>query len=720
MFKFLFAILTSVVLVFFLPNLNAEDSDKSDAESGEWVTDVEPGIKRYGKMPKFAKVGHSNSFDVSPDGQTIAFASGAVKFWDIEKEKVRETIGDAQTNFIEYSPDGMRLYSVGWGGQQHLAKVYNAITGEEELVIKQKSNEKPQEQEVSGEPGTLAAPVSSDFHPQGLAVSSEDDRIAIYSGQRVIVFDSQSGEQLADFKTDNYVQKYVFIKDGSQLLASNGTIYSPETGEKIGSLPKRIFGQWMQVVTVNPKNTNQVIGAQWNKGVIVFDLEEEEQTELEVDGGARHFTQLAVSGNGKLLAAASQTVNQLGKQTSKKVIYVWDLESGEIKNKLEHTYQHLAFLRFSSTGDFLYSKSHNEFGVTEWDLSKKFSKLDRKGHTSPIHQLRFDADGESVFTSSYDGGAIVFDLESGEPFKKLKVPQVNHVTSNRDGQYFVTASSYQKMAIYDCKNDRTKNVNVKSFRRPSVVTRFSRMLTGKQDGGNSYENYAISHVCVADDDEHIWLASRGQRHFRVERFTMPGGKSVERFKFKMEDYWDFPEQTDSNGSIVVGYSQLQWQPQTVAVSDNGELVAIVNDQKGVFVIDVQTGELVHDFGKIGGNYSSRLFFTKGGTNLLVYAKGVLKSFDARSGEQVGTAVKVGHEHGNLVVSMCNDSSRMAFMSHDKKMKVRVLDVNSMEEVFARTVKEHHNGIAISNDGRKLAVAKSNCQFEVWDLDAIEK
>ena len=718
----------SIFLVLLGQWLPAEDS-KDASEKGEWVSEIEPGIKRYGIVPKFSEVGSANAFDVSPDGQTIAFASGSIKLWDIDENKVRDEIKSSNgASFLEYSPDGTRLYVLSWGHEKKPLLIYNAITGEEEMGIKPVLDGPTKTSEVTtydenedGEQEAVIETVEQPFSIQGVTISPNDDRVALFDGYRALIYDTNSGEKVAELKSgDNYVQKYVFIDDGEKLLASNGNIYSCETGEKTGTWPKSVFNQWSQSVSVNPKNSNQIAVSEWNKGVILYDLEQEEKVKLELDTGTRHYSVTAFSGNGKLLAAGSQSYNAVGNTNTKSVIYVWNVETGKLENKFEHHSQHQAILKFSSNSEKLYSKSHNEIGVTEWDLSKKTAKSNPKGHTSPVYHLRFASDNESIFTSSYGGGAIIFDLETGEPKKRLSMNQVGHLTSSDDGRYFVSAATYQMMSIYDRESGKNKQVRVKSFRRPTLISRLSRIVTGKNDSGNGYENFGINHICVADDDEHIWLASRGQRNFRVEKFTMPLGKSEERYRFKMSKYWESPEKTDENGNVIPTHSQLQWQPRTLSVSSDGELVAILNDQKEVFVIDMANGEVVQELGEIGGDFSSRLYFVNGAEKLLVYANGELKAFDPRSGEQIGQKVKVGQQHSALQMALCRKESQMALISQNQKSELKIIDLDSMEELFSRKTDEHHNGISISDDGRKIALAKNNCQFDIWDLDVLDK
>ncbi len=696
--------------------LNAQGKKAKVAEDAQndWVVEIEPGIKRYGKLTKFAAVGHSNSFDVAPDGQTIAFASGAIKFWDVEKGAVREQVGDGRANIIEYSSDGLRLYATQYSGADEIVIVYNAVTGEKEMGIKLEEQSKFQTETNYMINGKVEKRMIPSFHVQGMAVSPDDSRLALTDGNHILLFDAQSGEMLKTIKVQNYVRSLVFVDDGNKLIDSSGKIYSGEDGEELGQLPSRRFPRWMQSVRVNPKNTNQLAVTDWNKGVTVYDIKNEELTELQKDNDSSRILIAAFSGNGRLLAGASTPTNSPMGKTGRANIFVWELETGKIQNKFELPGGQISTLKFASTNDVLYSKSHNQHGISEWDLSQKEAKSEFRGHNSPIYHMEFCPEGDSILTASFQGDAVFHNLENGEPGDRIRMQSTAHLASDQEGRYYVAGANYNSLAIYDRKKKRTKNVNVRSFRRPSVVSQLGRLLTGKNDN-QRWENFAINHVCLSDDREHVYVACRGQQTLRYEKYELSSGKSVERNKFKIEDIWDVKE--DENGNV--SYSQLQWQPRTIVISRNGEKMAVINDKKHVFVVDAESGDLLHDLGAIAGQYQPKLYFLGDGDRMFVVANGKATLWDTDTGEQIGKIIKQG-QHGDFKLAFDRDETRVAFVAHDDGIQVKVFDLETMESMFSRKTQENFQTIALSPDGSKLALAKNNCQFDVWDLDVLDK
>ena len=246
------------VCSFACPTIFADERKDKEESSDAWVVEVEPGIKRYGKKSKFAEIGQSNGFDIAPDGETIAFvASGAIKFWDIDSNKVSAKINDAQASLAKFSSDGLRLYVASYGGTDNVVKIYNAITHEVESGLKLTPSDddavKSKVLSVDVERNSLVTAVPTHFHVQGMAVSPNDERVVVTDGNNFVLFNSETGEQLARKKVSNYVRNFTFVEDGTKFVDTNGNMYSSEDGESVGRLPKSVFPQWMQSLSVNPK-----------------------------------------------------------------------------------------------------------------------------------------------------------------------------------------------------------------------------------------------------------------------------------------------------------------------------------------------------------------------------------------------------------------------------------------------------------------------------------
>ncbi len=90
-----FCVLVLLVLISCSSSAWSQSAGSKERQSDGWKTDVESGVWIIGKVPEFAEVGATQSFAVSPDGVTLAFATNAgVKLWSLKKKENYKIAGD--------------------------------------------------------------------------------------------------------------------------------------------------------------------------------------------------------------------------------------------------------------------------------------------------------------------------------------------------------------------------------------------------------------------------------------------------------------------------------------------------------------------------------------------------------------------------------------------------------------------------------------------------
>ena len=721
----LVAITFSLVLTIGSSDSFAQkNKDKPKSDDDGWVVEVKPGVKRYGKVPEFGEVGQAQSFDVSPDGGSIAFCSyNKIKIWDVEDKKVVEEIkSGGSSNFFNYSSDGLSIFMVVWDQKSsaQVIKVLDAFTGDEKLSINPSEHlaDDDEEDESEGssfqvvDGGTLTTTSANNFHPQTFAVSPEDDCIAVGSGEFALVFDVKTGEKKCKIKHRGYSQALAFSSDGKQLVDGSCQLYDCETGEKGKKLPRQIFGGHSQNLQFSPKE-NIVASANWNSGMIVYDLDNKEKIELELPNGkGKHFYKVEFSGNGKLIAGSTYPYSTMGKAASPEV-YVWDLKTKKLKNQIDLGSGNLQRIRFSANNEILYTKSHNQFGISAWDLSIKKQKGNAKGNSNPISQMKFMADDETIVALSQQGAGIVYDLETGEPKFPIHCNQSTHLDVGKNNRYAVVGANYNNVALFDTEKQKSKSLDVVSFKRPSVVSRLGGFLTRKSSG-NQWENFAISDIRISEDGDSVLIASRGRQNFRFQQFGIKSGKSEHQQRFKMADYWEKEKPTEGQ---PISYSQLQWTPKTATISPNGELMAIINDKKDVFVVDTDSGDLLHELGGVNTSHNVNLMFVNNGSTLLATESSGIKLWDMKSGNEVSGELQLGANFKTNKIALNIAGNRMAILSNDSQLKV--FDLEGFENTYSKKLGTSYIGLGVSRDGDKIALAMPNCQFEIWDLNELK-
>lgn len=668
----------------------------------ELVTEIAPGIKRYGQIPKLIEVGQSYLFEVAPDGETLVFCSSKkLKFWDIESNKVRLTESlKIQAQSMRYSSDGLQLLLTGWDSKTNssVLSVHDAITAK---FIKQINPgdfiEKgtAQESNLVDQEGRA---VKQPFHIQTWAVNQENDNVAFCGGQQTVIIDIEKEEKVSSLAKTTWTNSVAFSRDGEKLLTNHGSCFDVRTGEE----EKEMFkdkGTIVQysTVTTNPKH-NVIAAGHWSGALTIFDFEKERKYTIEQPTKKQtNIFQLEFSGDGKLLAAVARSTQQDQEQE----IIVWDWKSKKIKTRFPIQRGNVVALRFSLDDESVFTKFSNTIGVSKWSLAEKDAKKRTVSRSNiPIRTLKFSSDGEMVTTLGLTGTGTVIDLESGEPIHEIACTNGTQIAISPDDRFTVLAANYQLLTIFDRKSKKSKNLIVQSFRRPSLVSQFRNMLSSS--GPGSWENLVISNVETADDDEHLLVALRGQKSFVLATYGLKSGEIKAQKKFKMKKFW-----TTNN----VDPSRLQWRFNTFVASPDQENIAIISDNNELLLIDVESKTIVHDLGKLVG--STFLKFSHDGTRLITSAE-KLKIWDVESGQEIeGDFASAG-----LKFDIDAESKRLVTLNQNREVKL--FDLESGDEQFQKKVDFKPSSICISPEGNKLAIGMDTTQFEVWDLDELMK
>ena len=682
---------------------------EKQSESDAWFTTVKPGIKRYGKIPEFAEVGQSQSFEVSPDAETLIFVSGQkLKFWDIEAGKVREEITlESHASLMEYSNDGLSLYLAGWNQKSggSIIYVHDGITGQfkhqiapGELVDQEELNANVQLQ------GTPNPDQKIPFHIQQMAVSPQDNKLLVNNGSLTIILDPESKEKICSLKPNRWSQTIAFSPDGKSLLHGSGETYDANTGEKDDSNSIEKLGRNLSKIATHPRK-NVVATASWNSGLSLYDFDKKQKIELEKPDGQNQTYLVEFSGNGKMVAAIIRSLNSGNTKTNQKIV-VWDLESRKVRNQIDIPAGHLSKLRFSADDKEIYTKFNTQFGISKWNIDQKQSKeKPLQGHTSHIRTMKFMDDGDSLVSLDIAGTGFVFDLDSGEPSQQIHCQNATHIATSSNSQFTVIAANYQQLTILNNKTKKTKHIQVRSYKPPSAVSRFKQMLSGSSNNGQNWENFAISDITISDDDEHVLIAMRGRQLFRLTPYELSSGKKLDHQRFKMKNFWSIP---DANQPRSMG----QWNARSMTASSDRQLVGIISPDKDLFVIDAESKAIVHELGKLEG-HAPAIQFTPDSSRLVAVAN-QLKIWDMETGEEVETPDNTSGRITSFAINTKGD--RMATLAANK---ATLFDLETGEQLFEQKPDFGAVAVAVSDDGKKLALARQNSQFEVWELSKLK-
>ena len=99
-------------------------------------------------------------------------------------------------------------------------------------------------------------------------------------------------------------------------------------------------------------------------------------------------------------------------------IYIWDLEAGTSRSKLEGHKGQVNGVAVSPDGRLLASASWDGW-VGVWDIAEGRNLFLMKGHESSVSDVAFSPDGALIYSASADGTIRTWDVESGEETRIL-------------------------------------------------------------------------------------------------------------------------------------------------------------------------------------------------------------------------------------------------------------------------------------------------------------
>ncbi|MBF0235665.1 MAG: PD40 domain-containing protein [Desulfamplus sp.] len=146
--------------------------------------------------------------------------------------------------------------------------------------------------------------------------------------------------------------------------------------------------------------------------------------------------------------------------TSRRLIYIWDVETGKEKAILTGHTDSVSSVNFSPDGKTLASGSSDKT-IRLWDVATEKEKAVLKGHTNGINGVSFSPDGKTLaYLLAWDSIIRLCDVETGKEKATLTghTKNIDTVSFSPDGKTIASGSSDETIRLWDVDTGKEKAV----------------------------------------------------------------------------------------------------------------------------------------------------------------------------------------------------------------------------------------------------------------------
>ncbi len=345
------------------------------------------------------------SLTFSPDGKTLAWGGesggseqGLIHLWDLAEGKERLPAGRLlePINSVAFSPDGKTLLTVGAGYRDEPLRFWETTTGKQLRQFK----------EVYLDPTATLSPTG---------------RLLATEGEKLQLWDLTAGKEIPlPKKAPRYSTTAMAFSPDERFLAvgGKGTIRFLDTakGEE-----RRSFGKLGRIFSIAFSADGKELLA-LNVGgdglsIKVWNVEDGKLTQTIRDRNLAISKSMAVSSDGRILAAISHTVDRRIGTVVDTWVVLWDLTTGKPLRELRPTRKSeagftsgISSLAFSPDDRTLACAYGREGAIRLWESATGQERRKFEGHRQTIRCLAFSSDGTLLATGADDNTALVWDV----------------------------------------------------------------------------------------------------------------------------------------------------------------------------------------------------------------------------------------------------------------------------------------------------------------------
>ncbi len=362
------------------------------------------------------------------------------------------------------------------------------------------------------------------------------------------------------------------------------------------------------------------------------------KTRHEMFGHTDNVLATAFSPDGKTLASASKDTT----------VRLWNVETGQLLHTAIHP-QALRAVAFSPNGKQL-AAAGDFHTVRIWDLASKNVVHDFHAHWNTILDLAFGPNGNRLLSAGFDNSIRVWSLDNlPSPFTPdANQPRPRSIFSIHKDWSMDVAVSHSSDELVAAVGLISTAVQVRRLKDSSLVWKFSAGETGPCSSASQSMLFAPKNdrliMCVTDSATRtpqlsIWDPNKRVRNALFKPRMEPNGQGLSIPKIALA----------SDGAAIVLLSQRarcivmidlpsgneRWsvplshaRPISLAISPDGQVVAIGTKQGLILLLDATTGEQMREPLRHGTEEIWAIAWSSEGVLVSTDAEGSVKLWDS--------------------------------------------------------------------------------------------
>jgi WD40 repeat protein len=677
-----------------------EEQQNPLGDRAHWIEELEPGIRVMGRVAKFGAAGRVHTFEVTPDGKSLVTGhDNQIVVWDIESGNM---IAIAETGSISklcFSKDG-RLGAI--EGE------YDSDTDWKRRFLVFNLDDLSREGEVD-----LKNPVPSSYFPCRFSNDGETAWVATVGGE-LEQFDWRNRKHLRTIRTVGRTEDLAFTADEQSLLVP---IAQPRQLRGVGlvdvesgALTERLFEDDLHGMVWNiaiNDSAGLLLAVQRTKGLKLFEYPSGRIVPLaEAFNSTRDFLRAQISADGRWFGATFWRYADW-----KYRLIIGNARTGEVVGEIGDDTPSVGLFRFSPDGNSLYVAFRGQAGIAELDMPLAASlKTEALAVDAPSYRLSFSGDGRLLLSTNATGQSQLWSLETERSIKIVSDGLSYSGYLGTGNRVFGMAGDNQLLVLETDPDVMT--IGTYDF-APFVSADPIEWMTAAWNGHPRPQSESLYHVRAypLDDGRTIAVTGHSNRKGKYCLWDTEARRLVCTQTIDLQ-----PEATE-----FAEEERPRAAASRIVPTKDGKYLGRVCDGK-LALIEPKTGEFVQEWPLAASGEEYSLTFCPHQTIAACLVDNRLILLDYENGEilQKMSLGRLRYGHGSAEVQFSADGRRLLRgWQLDGRWHVNVYDTSDWSEIVSRTSSAGcYQAIAISHDGRMLAISQADSRIQVWDLDVL--